>query len=231
MQVAIPIPPFSVAPKSVILTFSGGMDSTVLLAYLLVHEIRVRCLSVDYGQRHRRELQSAVEIARYYGVEHKVINLKSVNELMQGSSQTSPEIDVPEGHYAEESMKKTVVPNRNMILLALAGAWAVSTKSEAIAYAAHAGDHAIYPDCREEFTHAMERAFKRCDWHKVALLRPFIRFSKTDICKTGAILGAPLHMTWSCYKGGERHCGKCGTDVERRESFVLAGVPDPTLYE
>lgn len=128
-------------------------------------------------------------------------------------------------------MKLTVVPNRNMILLALAGAWAVSTKSEAIAYAAHAGDHAIYPDCRPEFAEAMQGALLLCDWHPVRIARPFLAMSKADLVKLGAELGVPFALTWSCYKGGDKHCGKCGTCVERREAFELAGVPDPTKYQ
>jgi 7-cyano-7-deazaguanine synthase len=153
---------------------------------------------------------------------------------MGGSSQTDKSVPVPEGHYEEESMKQTVVPNRNMILLALAGAWAISTKSDAIAYAAHSGDHAIYPDCRPEFTEAMSDALRLCDWHEVKLMRPFLYptpMSKADIVKLGTSLGVPFELTWSCYKGGEKHCGKCGTCVERVEAFQLAGVEDPTEYE
>lgn len=217
----------------IILTLSGGMDSAVLLWLLKNQGHEVRCLSVDYGQRHRKELRSAVELARLAGVEHKVVDLSAVRELMAGSSQTS-DLPVPEGHYAEESMKQTVVPNRNMLLLALAGAWAVSTKSDAIAYAAHTGDHAIYPDCRPEFTEAMEKAFQLCDWHPVKLIRPFLQpkpMTKADITKLGQGLGVPFGLTWSCYKGEEVHCGKCGTCVERIEAFQLAGVPDPTEYK
>ena len=217
----------------VILTLSGGMDSAVLLWQLLNQGHEVRCLSVDYGQRHRRELTAAKDLCLDRGVEHRIIDLRAVKELMLGSSQTSDDMPVPEGHYAEESMKQTVVPNRNMILLALAGAWAVSTKSESIAYAAHTGDHAIYPDCRPEFTEAMEDALSLCDWHPVKLLRPFLYptpMSKTDIARLGKELGVPFELTWSCYKGGEKHCGKCGTCTERIEAFKLAGVDDPTRY-
>ncbi len=128
-------------------------------------------------------------------------------------------------------MKATVVPNRNMILLALAAGWAISQKADAIAYAAHGGDHAIYPDCRPEFAEAMRHAIGLADWHRVELLRPFVTLTKADIVRRGAELGAPLGSTWSCYRGGARHCGRCGTCVERREAFALAGVPDPTDYE
>jgi 7-cyano-7-deazaguanine synthase len=219
---------------NVVLTLSGGLDSTTLLWKLLKDGHRVRCLSVDYGQRHRKELLAAAEIARLAGVEHRVADLSGLRGLFAGSSQTSPDMPVPEGHYAEESMKQTVVPNRNMVLLSLAGAWAVSTKSEAVAYAAHAGDRVIYPDCRPEFAEAVADCLRLCDWHSVKLLRPFLYpqpLSKADIVRLGTRLEAPLHRTWSCYAGGEVHCGRCGTDVERKEAFRLAQVPDPTKYE
>lgn len=182
---------------------SGGMDSAVLLWWLQAWGHEVRCLSVDYGQRHRRELQAAVELSRRAKVEHKIIDLHPAKELMLGSSQTDPSVPVPEGHYAEESMKLTIVPNRNMILLALAGAWAVSTKSEVVAYAAHAGDHAIYPDCRPEFAEVMDRAFQLCDWHPVRLWRPFVEPSKTkgDLARIGTELGVPFDLAWTCLPG------------------------------
>lgn len=216
----------------IVLTLSGGMDSAVLLYYLkyrLGNE--VLCLSVDYGQRHRKELEAAAWLAKVNHCEHRIADLRAVRDLLAGSSQTSDSIPVPEGHYAEESMKQTVVPNRNMLLLALAGAWAVSTKSGGIAFAAHAGDHAIYPDCRPEFAEAMTEALRLCDWNPPMLLRPFITLTKTDIVKVGKELQVPFEKTWSCYKGGDLHCGKCGTCVERIEAFQLAGVPDPTPYE
>ncbi len=215
----------------VVLTHSGGLDSTVLLWHLREQGMEVRCLSVDYGQRHKKEIGVAAEICKLAGVEHQVADLSSLGFLFAGSSQTSPEIAVPEGHYAEESMKQTVVPNRNMVLLALAGAWAVATKSDAVGYAAHAGDHAIYPDCREEFAQLMGRALLTCDWQVIALLRPFILKSKAEIVRLGKQINAPFAMTWSCYNGREKHCGKCGTCVERIEAFQIAGVQDPTEYE
>lgn len=218
-----------------ILCYSGGLDSTVLL-YHLKYKLgaNVRCFSVDYGQKHGKELRAGREITRRISVQHEIADLSNLGYLFAGSSQTSPEIPVPEGHYAEESMKQTVVPNRNMVLLALAGAWAVATKSDSIAYAAHGGDHAIYPDCRPEFTSVMMQALSLCDWHKVALYRPFLlpkTLSKADIVKLGHDLHVPFRDTWSCYKGEERHCGKCGTCNERIEAFTLAGVKDLTEYQ
>lgn len=215
-----------------VLCFSGGLDSTILLAHLMSQGHLVRCLSVNYGQRHYKELTAARNITNFYGVEHKIADLSSLtlSGLLSGSSQTDSRVEVPDGHYTEESMKATVVPNRNMILLAVATAWAVSTKSDHIAYAAHSGDHAIYPDCREEFAAAMASAIKLCDWHTPTLIRPFVSMTKTDLVKRGAFLNVPFQYTWSCYKGKERHCGKCGTCNERIEAFKLSSVYDPTLY-
>lgn len=221
------------AAKSVVMCFSGGLDSTVLLYHLRADPSieRVRCLSVNYGQRHSRELLAATEIARLAGVEHKIIDLRSVQQLMLGSSQTDSAVEVPEGHYAQENMKLTVVPNRNMILMALAAAWAISTKSDYIAIGAHAGDHAIYPDCREGFMQGMSATLSVCDYHPVQLWRPFIHWNKTQIATRGWDLRAPLHLSWTCYKGGEKHCGRCGSCSERKESFRDSHVKDPTEYE
>lgn len=216
-----------------VVCYSGGLDSTVLLYHLKAQGHQVRALSVDYGQRHRKELDAAGKIAWLLGVEHRVADLSGIRGLLAGSSQTDDTVEVPDGHYAEESMKLTVVPNRNMILLALAGAWAVSTRSDAVAYAAHGGDHAVYPDCRPEFAQAMAVALGLCDWHAPKLLRPFVEptpLGKHDVARLGYDLGVPLAETWSCYKGGELHCGTCGTCTERREAFALAGLTDPTRY-
>jgi 7-cyano-7-deazaguanine synthase len=211
--------------------FSGGLDSTVLAAQLLADGAETRLLSIDYGQRHAKELQQAEKIAEALGLPHRILRLPDLGPLLGGSSLTDDQVELPEGHYAEESMKATVVPNRNMILLALAGGHALSLEFDTIAYAAHAGDHTIYPDCRPEFADAMESALGLADWEKLSLHRPFVHLSKTDLVKKGAELDAPLHLTWSCYAGREKHCGKCGTCVERKEAFALAKVPDPTEYE
>lgn len=214
-----------------VLAYSGGLDSTVLLYRLLKNGDEVYCLSVDYNQRHITELAHGKRITETLGIEHKILNLPSIREIMGGSSQTDLKIPVPLGHYAEESMKQTVVPNRNMILLSLCGAWAVSLKADRVAYAAHAGDHAIYPDCRPEFMIQMNAVLNICDWHALTLNTPFIGMSKADIVRLGAELKVPFSQTWTCYKGEGKHCGKCGSCTERKEAFVLAGVPDPTTYQ
>lgn len=127
-------------------------------------------------------------------------------------------------------MKQTVVPNRNMIMLAVAGGWAMGQRADRLAYGAHTGDHTIYPDCRPEFVQAMQGALALADWHRVELVSPFLSFTKADIVARGAELGVDFTQTWSCYEGGDVHCGACGTCYERREAFGAAGVPDPTEY-
>jgi 7-cyano-7-deazaguanine synthase len=213
-----------------IVILSGGMDSATLLYAVKSRGDAVKALSVDYGQRHVRELLAASRICEEAGVEHRVADLTALRPFMSGSSQTD-DVPVPEGHYTEESMKATVVPNRNMLLLATAAAWAISSKFNCVAYGAHAGDHAIYPDCRESFIATMREAFLNCDWHPIKLEAPFTGMSKADIAKLGGQLGVPFALTYSCYAGREKHCGRCGTCVERREAFQLSGVPDPTAYE
>ena len=210
--------------------FSGGLDSTVMLAQLLAAGDEVIALSVDYAQRHRRELAQAERIAGRLGIEWRVADLSAIAPLLAGSSQTSTEIAVPHGHYAEETMKQTVVPNRNMIMIAVAAGWAISRRYDRVAYAAHAGDHTIYPDCRPEFAAALGHAVSLADWHHVQLHCPFLAMNKAEIVAHGARLGVDFAATWSCYEGGSVHCGRCGTCVERREAFALAGVPDPTVY-
>ena len=216
--------------KNVILIYSGGMDSTVALYHLLEQGYGVRCLSINYNQRHNKELNYAQAMCLKLGVEWQFADLTNISPLLAGSALTSDDVQVPEGHYAAESMKATVVPNRNMIMLSVAIGWAVSVKAEYVCYAAHAGDHTIYPDCRKEFAAAIDTCALLCDWHQVELMRPFISKSKTEIAELGEFLKVPFEETWSCYKGGEKHCGVCGTCVERIEALAEAGVTDLTEY-
>ena len=214
-----------------VLVHSGGMDSTVLLYQLLADGDQVKALTIDYGQRHGKEIESARALCGELGVEHRVADLSGLGQLLSGSALTSSEVEVPEGHYAEESMKTTVVPNRNMILLSVSAGWAIASKYDRIAYAAHAGDHAIYPDCRPVIAEALDAAIGLADWHKADLHRPFVDLTKADIAALGNQLGVPFEKTWSCYKGLDLHCGRCGTCVERREALHLAEVKDLTPYE
>jgi 7-cyano-7-deazaguanine synthase len=224
--------------KAVVL-LSGGLDSTVLLASTLHAGRQVLPIAFDYGQRHRQELFAAREIQRAFRYPKgdwdvhslKIVDLDALNTVAKGSSQLG-DLPVPHGHYAEESMKATVVPNRNMTMLALATAYAISNGAAEVAYAAHAGDHTIYPDCRPAFAEVMRKAISLCDYESRTplLVTPFISISKADIVIIGRDLSAPMHLTYSCYEGREHHCGLCGTCVERKEAFEVAGVKDPTQY-
>ena len=216
--------------KRTVIIHSGGMDSTVLLAHLLAEGREVHALSVDYGQRHRRELVAAAEICAHYKVPHRIADLRGLTPLFGANALTDAHIDVPEGHYEEASMKATVVPNRNMLLIATAAAVGAVSDRRSLERHRPGGDHAIYPDCRPAFADALDKAIRLADWHEVSLERPFVGMDKTAIVKRGAELGVPFALTWSCYVGGDRHCGKCGTCVERKEAFVRAGVTDPTPY-
>jgi len=216
-------------PKTVVV-LSGGMDSATLLFHLLDIGHECKSLSINYGQRHVRELECAAELSRIAGVEHRVADLSAINPLLGDNSLSGRAQDIPEGHYAEESMKLTVVPNRNMILMSVAIAWAISLEYNAIAYGAHSGDHAIYPDCRPEFAAAMAHAASLCDWRPIELLRPLVDIDKGAIALRGAELGVPFEHTWTCYKGGDVHCGKCGSCTERLEAFRTHGLTDPVPY-
>jgi 7-cyano-7-deazaguanine synthase len=213
-----------------VVVLSGGLDSSVLLAKLLAEGRECLALTIHYGQRHAREIEAAREICAHYGVRHEVADLRALTPLWGSNSLTDALVPVPDGHYTEERMKVTVVPGRNLVFLSVAAAWAIANKCDSLAYGAHGGDHAIYPDCRPEFTDALAPAIALADWRQVALERPFVNLNKADIARLGAELRVPLHRTWSCYKGGEVHCGCCATCVERKEAFALAGVPDPTRY-
>jgi 7-cyano-7-deazaguanine synthase len=189
-------------------------------------------LSFDYGQRHVKELESARACARRLGVPHRVVDLRDVGAALSGSALTD-DVAVPDGHYAEETMRITVVPNRNAIMLAVAFGMAAAQKAGAVAAAVHGGDHFIYPDCRPGFVAAFQAMQDAAleGYAAVTLWTPYVQGSKADIVRDGARLGVPFAETWSCYKGGARHCGRCGTCVERREAFHLAGAADPTGYD
>ncbi|MCA0847907.1 7-cyano-7-deazaguanine synthase QueC [Salipiger thiooxidans] len=210
---------------------SGGLDSVSLAHIIADQQQLTRLVSFDYGQRHRKELDFAAAAARRLNVPHHLIDMRGIGASLSGSALTD-DIDVPDGHYAEETMRITVVPNRNAIMLAIGFGVAAANGDEAVATAVHGGDHFIYPDCRPAFTQAFNAMQQAAldGYASVRLHTPFVERSKADIVRAGAAHGTPFAETWSCYKGGELHCGRCGTCVERREAFHLAGVEDPTAY-
>lgn len=216
---------------SSLVLLSGGMDSVTALHWAAREPGGVlAAVSFDYGAKHNaKEIPMAEWQAAQLGVKHDVIHLDFINrhftsDLLQSGG------DIPDGHYEEASMKRTVVPFRNGIMLSIACGLAESFEAHSLVIAAHGGDHAIYPDCREPFMQAMADAMRSGTYAGIRLLRPFIDCDKTEIVRRGAALGVDYGHTWSCYKGGEIHCGTCGTCVERREAFLQAAVPDPTTY-
>jgi 7-cyano-7-deazaguanine synthase len=214
----------------VVVLLSGGMDSVTALYHAgLAHDV-VAAVSFDYRSKHNA---CEIPLARWHAealqVPHLVIDLGFIGQhfasdlLLSGGT-------IPKGHYEELTMKQTVVPFRNGIMLAIAAGLAESREAEGLVIAAHAGDHTIYPDCREAFMRPMAEAIAAGTYAGVQVLRPFIDFTKSDIARRGAELGVDYARTWSCYVGGSVHCGECGTCIERREAFLLSGVPDPTEY-
>lgn len=218
---------------------SGGLDSTTL-AYRLrdkYPDARLTLLSFDYGQRHNKELEYAAKSAKFLNAEHHVLDLGVVTKLFSesGSSLVS-DSEVPDGHYAWETMKQTVVPNRNMMMLAIAGGVAVAQEAQLIATGVHAGDHFIYPDCRPDFIATLSSALYLGnedfgDLQTDCIYAPYLHSTKADIALEAMALGVPFNATWSCYKGGEIHCGRCGTCVERQEAIDEASINYQEIYD
>ncbi|MBZ0335448.1 7-cyano-7-deazaguanine synthase QueC [Marinobacter sp. AL4B] len=215
---------------TVVVIFSGGMDSFTLLHLARARGHKVHALSFNYGQRHVRELDAARAVCEAEGIPHKVIDIRAMSEVMSGSALTS-DAEVPEGHYEEDSMKATVVPNRNMILLSLATGYAITVNAQAVWYGAHGGDHAIYPDCRPEFVEKMDAVCRVANYEPVAVKAPFMALDKGEILAEGLKLGLDYGQTWTCYNGREKACGLCGSCVERLEAFATHGIEDPLMYE
>jgi 7-cyano-7-deazaguanine synthase len=209
---------------------SGGIDS-VTMAYLLKSRgFELHLVSFDYGQRHSKELEFASRCVGRLDAAHTIVDLSGVGAMLKGSALTD-DVPVPLGHYTDEVMKLTIVPNRNAIMLAVAYGIAVAEGIETVGIGVHAGDHPIYPDCRPEFVAAFDLMEKiATGTSTMNLFAPFVHKTKAEIVEIGAGLGVPYEDTWSCYQGGDLHCGKCGTCVERKEAFELAGVYDPTEY-
>jgi len=217
------------------LVVSGGMDSATLAYHYFKLGYQLHLVGFDYGQRHVKELLAMQNLAGVLQATHEIVNLQELKSSIASSSLTSDAINVPDGHYAEETMRITVVPNRNAIMLAISTGIAVANGSEVVATGVHAGDHFIYPDCRPQFIDAINTAFQLgTEGHAKDNFRveaPFVNITKADIASLGHEYGVPYQLTWSCYKGGDLHCGRCGTCVERIEAFIDAGVADPTIYE
>jgi len=216
--------------KRAVVILSGGMDSTTLLYDIKQKGYEVYALGFDYGQKHKKELIYAKKTCNKLKVPFKIINLKVLSELAP-SALTRKDWKIPKGHYEEEVMKQTVVPNRNMVFLSLATSFAISMKAKKLFYGAHGGDHVIYPDCRSKFVEAMKKAIELCDWEKVRLEAPYLKLHKEDILKKGFKLGVDYKLTWSCYLGNEKACGECGVCVERLEAFNKIKKKDPIKYE
>lgn len=215
--------------KDSIIIVSGGMDSITLL-----YEYRERialAVSFDYGSNHNaKEIPFAKMHCERLGIKHIVIKLDFMAKYFDSSLLAGADA-IPEGHYADENMKSTVVPFRNGIMLSIAVGMAESNGLQHVMMANHGGDHAIYPDCRPEFVNSFSDAAKAGTYNNVTLLAPYTNISKADIARKGKQLGIDYKETWSCYKGGDIHCGKCGTCVERKEALSLAGIDDETEYE
>ena len=218
--------------EDAVLVFSGGVDSVTLL-YHMVRDlgIRVHTLSFDYGQKHRTELSAAKRIADIMEVDHRLVDISAIQDLISKGSLTGG-ADVPKAHYDDETQKQTIVPNRNMIMLSIAVGYAVTIGAKRVYYAAHMSDRSIYPDCRKEFVKALDTAVYLGNlWDPVEISAPFVDMTKVDIVGEGLRLGVPYKLTWSCYEGSDRPCLECGTCRERTEAFQINGEKDPLLTD
>ena len=214
--------------KDSILVLSGGLDSTTML-YDYADSIAL-AVTFQYGSNHnKREAAFAKYHCEPLGIEHIEIDLAFMGKYFKSSLLEGADA-IPEGNYDEENMKSTVVPFRNGIMLSVAAGLAESRRLKKVMMANHSGDHTIYPDCRPEFAEAMGQAINLGTYIGVELVAPYTMLSKSDIVRRGAELGIDYTKTYSCYKGGEVHCGVCGTCRERKEAFALAGVEDKTKY-
>lgn len=215
----------------VIVLVSGGMDSITALYDAKRKFDVVAGVSFNYGAKHNdKEIPFAAYHCQKLGIQHVIVSLDFINQLFKSDLLKSGG-EVPEGHYEELSMKQTAVPFRNGIMMSIVAGFAESEGATGLVIAAHSGDHAIYPDCREDFMKFMGDAIRLGTYEKIEVIRPFINMNKAEIARRGQELGVDFSKTWSCYRGVDIHCGKCGTCVERREAFILAGIKDPTVYK
>jgi|TARA_B100001964_G_C14257462_1_gene613258 7-cyano-7-deazaguanine synthase len=209
---------------------SGGLDSTTLLHWVIKKGYMPFVLSFNYGQRHKKELKFAQNTCKKLKVNHKILDLENIQSLLLGSALTSEDVEVPESHYSHASQKKTVVPNRNAIMINIAIGYAISNRINKIFYAAHYNDRAIYPDCRWEYIQSQNTTSNLANDEHIEIIAPFVEKTKEEIVRLGAELGVSFENTWSCYKGGNQSCGVCGTCRERIEAFQLSKIKDPLKY-
>jgi len=217
--------------RKIVVVYSGGMDSYTLLMEYVAAGHEVCAISFDYGQRHRKELGYAKAGCADEGIEHVVVDVSAIGNQLLGNSSQTGDIDVPEGHYEDETMRLTVVPNRNMIMLSLAIGYAVNIGADTVLFGAHSGDHAIYPDCRPAFVDAISNVARIANYDPIQVEAPYINMTKGDIAVRGKELGLDYRRAWTCYNGREKACGKCGACQERIEAMAYAGIEDTTEYE
>ena len=212
-----------------IIILSGGMDSVTLLHDLAARGVECYGLTFDYGQRHRKELAYAHYCGKKLCAMHKTVSLGAIKSIISSSVLTGKG-DIPKQHYTHANQKLTVVPNRNMVMLSIAVAWAENLKIKEVYFGPHANDNAIYPDCRPRFVEVLSMAAQLGTYSQVKIYAPYVHIRKSDIAARGHLLGVDYSRTWSCYEGKKLHCGKCGTCQERKEAFINSHVPDPTIY-
>jgi 7-cyano-7-deazaguanine synthase len=205
--------------RKTVVVFSGRLDSTTLLYHLIALGHEVKAISFDYGQRHRKELDAALAIANLLSIEHQILDVSGLTAIFGANALTDHGTSVPHGEYSPETMQVTVVPNRNMIMIAIATGWAIASGYDSVAFGAHSGEYTPYPDCQPTFAAAINAATHVCDSNPIEVLAPFVRWSKGDIVARGKEIGVPFEMTWSCYEGGDEPCGKCSTCLDRQNAF------------
>ena len=211
--------------SSVLVVYSGGLDSYTLLNKALNKFERVEAITFDYGQKHSKEITFASNVCLEKAIAHEVVNL-DLEKILSGSALVGTS-EIPEGNYDKEKMKQTVVPNRNMIMISVAASLAIKNKCEYLWYAAHAGDHEIYPDCRPEFISKLGEVLKICDYHEIIFEAPFKGMTKGEIIKEGLNMDLDYSKAWTCYEGKENPCGKCSACIERQNAFKINNIEDP----
>jgi 7-cyano-7-deazaguanine synthase len=217
--------------EKILLILSGGMDSFTLLHHALHQDLTVECIIFSYGQRHIKEVKLAVNACQQNNLDYLEIKLDSIESIFSHSALVSSSLEVPHGSYKSETMQATIVPNRNMLFISYAIAYAISRGVEKVWYGAHAGDHFIYPDCRPEFLESMNNVAQKCHTTPITVQAPFLHLTKAEIVKLGLDINLDYSQTWTCYEGQTLSCGKCGSCNERLEAFLINDSVDPLQYQ